>query len=357
MKIAIVNDVILIAEALRRVIANTHEHEVIWAAHSGEQAVRFCAENRPDLILMDLIMPGMDGVEATRRIMQQSPCAILIVTASPEENTSMVFRALGAGALDVTATPMLSGRTASDLALMAKIKTVGKLIAADLPANAATARLSPSPSPSPALQNIETLIAIGASTGGPLALAKILGTWKPPANAVAVIVQHIDQAFTNSFSNWLSSQIDFPIDVIEDGGHLLPGRIMVAKTNDHVVLGQNERLHYMGEAGQLSVSPLHRRVLPLRRAALEEKCRGRPPYRHGTRRCSGTAGNEKGGKTDDCAGPADQCRVRHAACGSGHRRGGIDLAAGKNRRDAQHQGRKKCKQQQNRQALMQHLGN
>jgi two-component system, chemotaxis family, response regulator WspF len=98
MRIAIVNDVVIIGEALRRVIANTQEHQVIWVARSGEQAVQFCMDNRPDLILMDLVMPGMDGVEATRQIMQNSPCAILLVTASPEDNTGMVFRALGAGA-------------------------------------------------------------------------------------------------------------------------------------------------------------------------------------------------------------------------------------------------------------------
>jgi chemotaxis response regulator CheB len=77
MKIAIVNDIPLIAEALRRAIDNTREHEAIWVAHTGEQAVQFCSENRPDLILMDLLMPDMDGVEATRRIMQETPCAIL----------------------------------------------------------------------------------------------------------------------------------------------------------------------------------------------------------------------------------------------------------------------------------------
>ncbi|WP_420475898.1 chemotaxis-specific protein-glutamate methyltransferase CheB [Noviherbaspirillum sp. ST9] len=244
MKLAIVNDVLLITEALRRVVANTQEHEVIWTASSGEQAVQFCAENRPDLILMDLIMPGMDGVEATRQIMQQTPCAILIVTASPEDNTSMVFRALGAGALDVAATPVLSGSAASDATLLAKIKTVGRLIAADLPANGAAAKVSPSYSAAPTQQEIDTLVAIGASTGGPIALAKILRTWKPPANAAAVIVQHIDQAFSSSFASWLASQIDFPVDVIEDGGQLQPGRILLAKTNDHVILDDNQRLRY-----------------------------------------------------------------------------------------------------------------
>ena len=244
MKIAIVNDVMLIAEALRRVVANTQEHQVVWVARSGEQAVQFCADNRPDLILMDLIMPGMDGVEATRQIMQQTPCAILIVTASPEENTSMVFRALGAGALDVTATPVMSGHAALDAALLAKIKTIGKLIAADLSTGGQTDKPASDLLPASAFPEVDTLVAIGASTGGPVALAKILREWRPPANASAVIVQHIDQAFTDSFAKWLASQIDFPIDVIEDGGPLLAGRIMVAKTNDHVVLGNNHRLGY-----------------------------------------------------------------------------------------------------------------
>lgn len=250
MKIAIVNDVLLIAEALRRVIANTQEHQVAWVAHSGEQAVRFAAENRPDLILMDLIMPGMDGVEATRQIMEHSPCAILIVTASPEENTGMVFRALGAGALDVTATPVMAGRAASDSALLAKIKTIGKLIAAEPSAKATQAKSPPPPHATSTRPEIDTLVAIGASTGGPIALTKILGAWKPQANTAVVIVQHIDQAFTDSFSKWLASQIDFPIDIIEDGGTLTPGRILVAKTNDHVVLGNNRRLRY-------SAKPLH----------------------------------------------------------------------------------------------------
>ena len=84
MKIGIVNDVPLAVEAMRRILAATRRHQVIWTAPDGVEAVRQCARQLPDLVLMDLVMPHMDGVQATREIMQQYTCAILVVTASIE---------------------------------------------------------------------------------------------------------------------------------------------------------------------------------------------------------------------------------------------------------------------------------
>jgi len=243
MKIAIVNDVLLIGEALRRMIAQTAEHQVIWVARDGEQALQFCRQSRPDLILMDLLMPGMDGVETTRRIMQQTPCAILLVTASPEDNTGLVFRALGAGALDVNATPVITGTPGTDGALLAKIRTIGKLIAADKNPS------SRAPVPAGDLADDgtgpRTLVAIGSSTGGPIALAHILGQWKPPEDCSVVIVQHIDENFTDSFAKWLGEQTKQPITVIEPQMRLERGRIYMAKTNDHLVLDTHHRLNYV----------------------------------------------------------------------------------------------------------------
>eukprot|EP01036_Dinobryon_divergens_P006160 gene6160-biopygen5493 len=72
----------------------TGQHSVVWTARDGAEAVSACAADRPDLILMDLIMPVMDGVEATRRIMAATPCAILVVTATVDGNSGRVFDAL-----------------------------------------------------------------------------------------------------------------------------------------------------------------------------------------------------------------------------------------------------------------------
>ncbi|NHZ40944.1 chemotaxis-specific protein-glutamate methyltransferase CheB [Massilia aquatica] len=239
MKIGIANDVAMAAEALRRVVASTSEHQVLWIARSGLEAVRMCADNRPDLVLMDLNMPELDGVEATRQIMERTPCAILVVTGQPQDNVSQVFRALGAGALDVTATPLLArDGGGGDAALLHKIKTIGKLIRVS-GAESASAHAPERPD-----ARIKHLLAIGSSTGGPIAVAKILAGWNPAPGTAIVVVQHIDENFAAHFSKWLGEQLLMPVRVVEDGDPLEAGCVQIARTNDHLVMSARHRLHY-----------------------------------------------------------------------------------------------------------------
>ncbi|MBA5636152.1 chemotaxis-specific protein-glutamate methyltransferase CheB [Duganella sp. LX20W] len=242
MKIAIANDVPMAAEALRRVVASTTEHQVLWIARTGLEAVQLCAANRPDLILMDLNMPELDGVEATRLIMEQSPCAILVVTGQPQYNVNQVFRALGAGALDVTATPVLQGGAGGDAQLLAKIHTIDKLIRHSGGNQAMQPKGVNGQPPVPAA--IHTLVAIGASTGGPAAVAAMLAGWTAPPDCAIVVVQHIDQHFADNFAKWLGEQLAMPVRVIADGDDLQPGTVLIAKSNDHLTLDQNGRLGY-----------------------------------------------------------------------------------------------------------------
>lgn len=97
----------LAVEALRRALAFEPQHQIVWVASNGAEAVTQCAADTPDVVLMDLLMPVMDGVEATRRIMAESPCAIVIVTVDIEQNVHRVFEAMGYGALDAVNTPAL----------------------------------------------------------------------------------------------------------------------------------------------------------------------------------------------------------------------------------------------------------
>lgn len=239
MKIGIANDVAMAAEALRRVVASTSEHQVVWIARTGLEAVRLCAENRPDLVLMDLNMPELDGVEATRQIMEHSPCAILVVTGQPKDNVSQVFRALGAGALDVTATPLLVGAPGGDSALLHKIKTIGKLIRVS-----GAEHHGGNGAPERGNGKAGHLLAIGASTGGPVAIARVLAGWTPPASTAIVVVQHIDANFAGHFSKWLGEQLSIPVRVIEDGDLLEAGCVQIAGTNDHLLMNARHRLHY-----------------------------------------------------------------------------------------------------------------
>jgi chemotaxis response regulator CheB len=247
MKIGIVNDLPIAAEALRRTVALKPEHKVVWVAHNGAQAVASCAAETPDLILMDLIMPGIDGVEATRRIMAATPCAILVVTASVGANSLRVFEAMGYGALDAVDTPVLgSGHGAAEQSngaalLLAKIDSIGKLIGDISNAPSALAREGTLPTSG------RRLVAIGASAGGPSALAAVLSGLPRDFPAAIVIIQHIDAQFAAAMATWLAERCALPVRLAREDDHLISGTVALAGTNDHLVLKTADRLGYTPE--------------------------------------------------------------------------------------------------------------
>jgi two-component system response regulator WspF len=241
LRIAIVNDVAMVSEALRRVVADDPEHSVIWMASNGKEALANCRRERPDLILMDLLMPVMDGLEATRRIMKESPCPILLVTAHLTSQTGKVFEALGAGAIDVIATPGLQkGTDASEL--LAKIRMIRSLV------QPAADRLPPAPSVKPAAAQPSAthsaLVAVGASAGGPVALGVVLSALPRDLPAAVVIVQHIDEQFAPGLALWLNSQSAMPVRLVCHGDRVVPATVFLAATNDHLVLSDAEHFAY-----------------------------------------------------------------------------------------------------------------
>lgn len=251
MRIAIVNDVPMAVEAMRRVILTGSSHVIAWTAADGQEAVQRAVADSPDLILMDLIMPRMDGVEATRRIMAQRPCAIVVVTASVSDHCSKVFEAMGAGALDAVNTPALEwlGACKGTADLLGKVETIRKLIGAK-PGGAPPSCLNPWPS-----AGTSRLIAIGASAGGPAALAKILSYLPGNFAFSIVVVQHVDSRFVAALANWLDDQTPLRVRLAQEGDYPVPGSVLLAGQDQHLVCAPGGKLGYASEPAESLYRP------------------------------------------------------------------------------------------------------
>jgi two-component system response regulator WspF len=253
MKIGIVNDLAVAAEVLRRAIAQEPEYEVIWVAQDGDQAVTLCAERTPDLILMDLIMPGMNGIEATRQIMTRTPCAILIVTANVGTNATGVYEAMGFGALDAVDTPTANAKDprARSAALLAKIDSIRRRIDKSNDTLRVAKLVFATAPPSPEGR----LIAIGASAGGPAALTTLLSGIPKDFPASIVIVQHVDPEFAAGLAAWLTEQSPLPVRVAQEGDYPMRGTVLLAGTSDHLTLTASGRLGYTREPSDYVYRP------------------------------------------------------------------------------------------------------
>jgi two-component system chemotaxis response regulator CheB len=209
---------------LRELIAHLLESDpqlrVVGTAANGQQAIDEVQRLRPDVVTMDYHMPTVDGMEATRRIMQTQPVPIVIVSgSSAADETQAAFRLLEAGALAVVEKPRGFGGPASDPASSHLVRTVKLMAEVKVVRRWGGVRSHGAPPPLPAANPPKLTrgnargIVIGASTGGPVVIKTILAGLPRNLPVPVLIVQHIAPGFIEGLVQWLSVATGFPVHI------------------------------------------------------------------------------------------------------------------------------------------------
>jgi two-component system chemotaxis response regulator CheB len=243
-RILIVDDSITQREILRRVLEADAEFAIVGEASDGKFAVEMVKEHEPDVVLMDVHMPDMDGVEATRQIMSQCPVPIVIISATLRKRdvdhglsaleagaVSIVEKSKGAALLHLkTVAPEL--REAIIAASQAKVKPRAGAVSAVRRVSSATAAT--------VVAQVE-VVGICTSTGGPRILVEILSSLPSPYPLSILLVQHISEPFAEGFAIWLSGRTGQTVRIARDDQHLEPG-IWLGPPGKHLTLGSRNRI-------------------------------------------------------------------------------------------------------------------
>jgi two-component system, chemotaxis family, response regulator WspF len=248
-------------QVLCRLVTMDDTFKVVWTASNGAEAVERCAQNRPDLILMDLVMPVMDGCEATRRIMASTPCPILLVTSTIKGHMDLVYGALSCGALDVTTTPVVGDKRDSDNGSLLRKKIYTLIHLSDETVETVETKAARSPTKLRDQTGLNLpdsrvpIITIGASSGGPAELSKLLAGLDPSLTAACVIAQHIDAEFIPGLEHWLNSQTQLPVCVAAEDSLIRPGRVYLSDSTSHLRLTDTYRFQYTNRSQGTFICP------------------------------------------------------------------------------------------------------
>lgn len=245
-RVLIVDDSGVVREVLRQMLESDPEIRVVGMAGNGEEAVALTAKLKPDLITMDIRMPGMDGMRATEKIMAYHPTPVLIVTSYIDrEGTHTTLETLSAGALDVVEKPtIVPGEQWESLAnvLIEKVKILSRVRVITHVQAKIRERLGRPRATSLAAQGLE-VVGIGVSTGGPGVLREIFSSLPGDFSLGILVVQHITKGFMKGLVGWLQQLCKVPMKIAEEGDRILPGRIFFAPESSHLVVLPGETLH------------------------------------------------------------------------------------------------------------------
>ena len=233
-KVLVVEDSPVVREFLVHILGADPAIEVIGTANDGEQALAAVARQRPDVITMDIHMPRLDGLEATRRIMETYPTPIVIVSGSTDpREVATTFRAMEAGALAVLPRPAGIGHPDHEAGVCELVQTVKLMSEVKVikrwPKAGRQPQLARAAEPNRAQVEAKVkVIAIGASTGGPPVLQTILAALPEDFPLPLLIVQHMAAGFTQGFVQWLAQTSSLPVHLAAHDEPIRPGHVYVA---------------------------------------------------------------------------------------------------------------------------------
>ena len=251
-RVMIVEDSRVVRQFLEHLIRSDPRLEVAAAVESAEEALRVLHQVAPDVISMDIRLPGMNGFEATRRIMTDKPTPIVVVSASVEAaDLQISMNALRAGALGVVEKPVgtthqdyqvLAERLCTQLAIMSQVKVVRQrhVRSSEFGVRSADRLQSmPAATPHSALRTPHStgpfqMLGVVASTGGPQALTQLLGALPATFPLPIVVVQHITASFLDGFVSWLGTVCPFPVAIAKDREAVRPGRVYLPPADCHL---------------------------------------------------------------------------------------------------------------------------
>lgn len=236
-RIVIADDTEVGRTLLMRVLKADNELEVVGVARDGQQAVDLAVRENPQIILLDAMMPGLDGVAATRRIMALAPTRVVIVSEQQGKGAAaQIFAATEAGAIDVIARPAwIDPAGPQAVALRDKIKMLAEIPVVrrwnDIPRSVRSRR-----NPLGRTFNRASVVAICASTGGPAALAALLPSLAPIATSVPIlIVQHVLAGFDDALADWLAQVTQLPVRIATQGMPMRGGVVALAPEGKHLI--------------------------------------------------------------------------------------------------------------------------
>ncbi|HTX35227.1 MAG TPA: chemotaxis response regulator protein-glutamate methylesterase [Bryobacteraceae bacterium] len=251
-RVLVVDDSALVRQTLSQVLSTDPGIEVIATASDPFVAAERIAEQVPDVIMLDIEMPRMDGLTFLRKIMAQHPIPVVICSSLAEEGAQSTFKALEYGAVDIIAKPRLGSKRFLEESRVTLCQAVRAAAAARLQANLPSRAVEPkltadailSRGTAAMLETTEKVVVIGASTGGTEALRLLLQSMPPDAPGI-VIVQHMPEMFTRAFAQRLDGLCRISVKEAEANDTVLRGRALIAPGNHHTLLKRSGARYYV----------------------------------------------------------------------------------------------------------------